>query len=69
MQSRSLSIYEVANSIKDLRETLCIKINIQALIASEGEFQKAIAVFASKIFKIYLNNFGLLQLIVVFYCQ
>jgi hypothetical protein len=68
MHSRSLSIYEVANSIKDLRESLCI-ISIQALIASEGESQKADSVFASKMFKIYLNNFGLLQLIVVFYCQ
>jgi hypothetical protein len=68
MHSRSLSICEVANSIKDLRESLCI-INIQALIASEGEFQKADSVFASKIFKIYLNKFDLLQLIVVFYCE
>lgn len=67
MQSRSLSIYEVANSNKELRESLCIEINKQVLIESDGEFQKANSVFASKISKIYLNKFDLFQLIVVFF--
>jgi hypothetical protein len=39
------------------------------MVESEGEFQKANSVFASKISKMYLNKFDLLQLIVVFYCQ